>query len=86
MPTSNSTGKEASRKHCRKRRKCRGPAFSPFPTMLSTLSKTEIIILFTVNAFKLDKSKFLPFGKELKAEMTTTISLTAYKQDAFVKN
>ena len=33
--------KEAFSKHCGKRRKCWSPAFSPFPTMFSTLSKTN---------------------------------------------
>ena len=45
-------------------------AFSSFPTMFSTLSKGEIIILATFNlpsayAFNLNQSKILLFGKEL---------------------
>ena len=60
-------------KHCRKRRKCWKPAFSPFPTMFSTLSKTKIImssnsILLSANAFNLDQSKNLMFGKELNID------------------
>ena len=58
-------------KHCRKRRKCWLPAFSPFPTMFSILSKTWIIILATMNlssanAFNLVKAKILSFGKWVK--------------------
>ena len=46
-------------------------AISPFPTMFSTLSKTEIINFLTfnlssANAFNLDSSKILSFGKELR--------------------
>ena len=57
-------------KYCGKRRKCLLPAFSPFPTMFSTLSKTEIIILATfnllsANAFNLDHFRIFSFGKEL---------------------
>ena len=36
-------------KHRGKRRKCWWPAFSPFPTEFSTLSKGEIVILSTFN-------------------------------------
>ena len=35
--TFNDPKKEGFGKHCRKRRKCWFPAFSPFPTMFSTL-------------------------------------------------
>ena len=57
-------GKEAFRKHCGKRRNCSLRAISPFPTMFSTLSKTEIIIFVTfnfssANAFTLVWSKIL---------------------------
>ena len=38
------SGKDAFSKNCGKRRKCWLPAFSPFPTMFCTRSKTEIII------------------------------------------
>ena len=46
------------------------PAFSPFPTVFSTLSKREIIIrgtydLSSANTFNLVLSKNLSFGKEL---------------------
>ena len=36
-------------KHCWKRRKCWYPAFSPFSTLFSTLSKIEIIFVQTVD-------------------------------------
>ena len=44
--------------------------FSPFPTMFSTQSEREIIIsatlnLSSANAFNLDQSEILPFGKKL---------------------
>ena len=63
--------KEAFWKHCGKRRKCWSPAFSPFPTMFSTLPKSNFnfwvtFILSSANAFNLDQSKNLSFGKELK--------------------
>ena len=53
--------------------------FSPFPTMFSTLSKREIIILATsnftsANAFNFVQSKILSFGKEL------TIKCNSVKQ------
>ena len=47
ISTLNDPEKEAFWKHCGKRRKCWLPAFSPLPTMFSTLSKTEMIILVT---------------------------------------
>ena len=48
---------------------------SPFPTMFSNLTKTEVIILATfnmlsANALDLDKSKSLLFGKELQVHST----------------
>ena len=43
--TFNDPKEEGFGKHCGKRRKCWQPAFSPFPTVFSTLSKREIIIL-----------------------------------------
>ena len=54
------------RKHCGKRRKCWLPAFSPCPTMFSTLSWTSIVILITfilLSSFNLDQAKILLFGK-----------------------
>ena len=64
MPPFDVSGKEAYSKHCGKRRK-----FSPFPTMFSSLFKTEIIIYVTfilsyANAFNL--VKFLSSGNGLK--------------------
>ena len=57
-------------KHCGKRRKCWKPAFSPFPTVFSTLSKGEILITTTfdfpsANAVNLVLSKNLLFGRGL---------------------
>ena len=59
--------KEAFCKHCRK------PAFSPLPTMFSTLPKINFnflvpFILSSANAFNLDNSIILSFGKELMAQ------------------
>ena len=70
IPNSNDPMKKPFWKHFEKRRKCCLPAFSPFPTMFSALSKTEITILTTfylssANAFNLDLTKILSFGKEL---------------------
>ena len=70
IPTFNDPKEEAFGKHCGKRRKCWQPAFSPFPTVFSNLSKREIIICTTSNllsasAFNLDEPKILSFGKEL---------------------
>ena len=55
-------------KHCGKRRKC-WPAFSPFPTMFSTLPKENFNFLFTfkllsANALNLERCKILSFGKD----------------------
>ena len=52
------------------KRKCWQPAFSPFPKMFSTRSKTEIMILAKLNlssenALNLVQSEKLLFGKEL---------------------
>ena len=68
--TFNDPKKEAFWKHCGKRRKCWKPAFSPFPTMLSTLPKANFkfsvtFILSSANYFNLDQSKILSFGREL---------------------
>ena len=56
-------------KHCGKRRKCWSPAFSLFPTMFSTLSKTNLnfwvtFILSSANVLSLAESKMLSSGKE----------------------
>ena len=60
---------EAFWKHWGKKRKCWYPAFSPFPTVFSTLSKTNFNYsdtsdLSSANAFNLDRCKNLSFGKE----------------------
>ena len=52
--------------------------------MFSTLSKTKIIILSTLilspaNAFNLDQSKFLSYGKELKSKWRPTRKVFVYK-------
>ena len=62
--------KRRLRKHCGKRRKCCLPAFSPFPTMFSSLSRTNFrffisFILLSANTFNLDEYKMLSFDKEL---------------------
>ena len=49
-------------------KKCWLPGFSPFPTMFTSLSEVNTIILLTfnlplANAFCLDQSNFLYFGK-----------------------
>ena len=69
-PTFNNPQKETFWKHYGKRRKCWYPAFSPFSTMFSTLSKTDTIIwatfiLSSAITFSLVWSKILSFGKEL---------------------
>ena len=46
IPTFNDLNREAFRKHCGERRKCCLPAFSPFPTMFSTLPKTSFEFFF----------------------------------------
>ena len=68
--------KQVVEKRCRIRRKCWQPAFSPYPTGFSVLSKRETIILATfhllsANDFSLDGSKILLFGKELTLYETT---------------
>ena len=55
---------EGFEKHCGKRRKYWQPAFSPFPTVFSALSRREIVILTTpilssANASNLDQAKIL---------------------------
>ena len=59
---------KAFRKNGGERRKSWKPAFSPFSTMFSTLSKKKIIILddfvlSSANALNLDQSGILSFGK-----------------------
>ena len=72
MPTFKDPGKEAfSLLEMEK------TAFSPFPTMFSTQSVTLIIIWTTfkmssTNAFKLDWSWILLFGKELNCSQVKT--------------
>ena len=73
-------GKKPFSKHRGKRRKCWLPAFYPFPTMFSTLSKTYIIIYVTfilssANVFNLDKVKFLSSGNGLNGLITIQLSI-----------
>ena len=58
-----------------KKRKCWLPAFSPFPTLFSTLSRRKITIfgmfnLSSANAFNLVTPKFLSLGKALNDQYT----------------
>ena len=60
------------------RRKCWKPVFSPFPTMFPTLPISNFnfsftFILSSANAFNMDQSKILLFGKGL---ITLTIPLS----------
>ena len=60
-------------KHCGKRRKCWLRAFSPFPTMFSTLPRRISIsqlkvILSSANALNTDQSKIVLFGIELSKD------------------
>ena len=62
--------KEAFSKHCEKRRNCLYKQISPFSTIFSTVSKTEIIIFVTfnlssANTFNLVRSKILSSGNGL---------------------
>ena len=56
------------RKHCSKGKNASNQHFSPFPTIFSTLSKTDKNLitynLLSANASKFVKSKKLLFGKE----------------------
>ena len=71
IPTFNDPKKESFWKHCGKWTKCWLPAFFPFATMFSTLSKTYFSFwatfsLSSANALNLDSSKIVSFGKEFK--------------------
>ena len=74
--TFNNLEKEAFWKYCKKRRKSCQPAFYPFPTMFSTLPKSNFnfwvtFILSSTNDFNLDQCKNLSFGTELKPKLIT---------------
>ena len=80
IPTFNDPKEEGFGKHCGKRRKCWKPAFSPFPTVFSTLEQSKIIILTmfnlsSANAFTMVTSKSLSFGKGLSHYQTTDFRL-----------
>ena len=60
------------------------PAFSPFPTMFSTLSQTELIIhvtfiLSSANAFSVDKVKFLSSGNRLTSPHSSVVRVLDLK-------
>ena len=68
--TFNNLREEGFGKHYGQNRKCWKPAFSPLPTVFSTLSRREITILAIfdlciANAFNMVTSKILLFRKEL---------------------
>ena len=70
IPTFNDRKEEGFGKHCGIRKKCWQPAFSSFPTVFSTLSQREFVILARLNlspsnAFNFVMSKNLSFGKGL---------------------
>ena len=76
IPTFDNPKEGGFGKHCGKRRKCWFPAFSPFPTVFSTLSKGEIRITATFNlpsttALNLVLSKNLLFGRKLKDQINS---------------
>ena len=65
IPTFNDLENEAFWKCCGKRRKCWLPAFSPFPTIFSTIPKTNFkvaFILLSASSSNSDRSKLLLFG------------------------
>ena len=79
--TFNNPKEESFRKYCGKSRKCWLPAFSPFPTVFSTVQRREIIILArfnlsSANALSLDKSKILSFGKGLMFQIQVLSSVS----------
>ena len=75
IPTFNDPKIEAFWKNWGKRRKCWSPAFSPFPTVFSSLTKTNSNFsakfnLLSANAFNLDQSKKKSGLVELKLQLT----------------
>ena len=52
--TFNDPKEEGFGKHCEKRRKCWQPAFSPFPTVFSTLSKREILVFKQLTLYSIN--------------------------------
>ena len=80
IPTFDNPKENEFGQRCGKRRKCLQPAFSPSPTMFSTLLKKEIVILAmlnlsSANAFNLVTSEILSFGKGLTLSKTTNFRL-----------
>ena len=83
--TFNDPEEESFRKHCGERRKCWSPAFSPFPTMFSTFSKSVFYFLVTfnlssANAFNLDQSKNFWFGERLYSNHTNLLVLKTLRR------
>ena len=73
IPTFNDLEKEAFKNIVGERRKWL-PAFSPFPTMLSTFCDSNFnlfitFILSSVSVFKLDQSIIVGLGKEVKGHV-----------------
>ena len=76
IPISNNPEIETFWKNCGKRRKCGKPVFSPFPTIYSTLPKSNfnfsvLFILLSANASNLDRSKILSLDTGLTPFQTT---------------
>ena len=78
ISTSNNPERGFFRKHSGKTRKCWLPAFSPFPTMFSTLPKTkfQFFILHLFCCLRMlsiwTSLRFLSFGKDLTHSHTVT--------------
>ena len=71
FPTFHDPGTESFWKHCGRGKKYWLPAFSPFPTMFSILSRTSFNFLFTfvflsASLFNLGQSKILSCSKDLR--------------------
>ena len=84
IPTSNNPIDQGFGKLCRKRRKCWYTAFFPFPTVFSTWSKREIIILAMFNLSHLQMlghTKILSFGKELTLFAKTKLAQITFFED-----
>ena len=83
IQTSKDPEKESFRKHRGKWRKCLLPAFSPFPTKFSIIRKPNFnsnVYFVILNAFNLDESNILLFGKALNFRlMIIFISSETYK-------
>ena len=88
IPTFNDFDKEAFWKHCEKKRKCFSQAFSPFPTMFSTIPKVNFnfhVILISSSAFISHEFKILLFGIELISHLQMLSITTSPKFVSFHK-